>query len=81
VVITVGFGAPRPTAVRAVLGYRIVNYWLALMPGTIAYLRLRLSPGPPAGANDQHRQPGDEKAAAICLLAADVSQWQRSRFY
>jgi uncharacterized protein (TIRG00374 family) len=46
VAITVGFGAPRPTAVLAVLGYRIVNYWLPLMPGAIAYLRLRLSPGP-----------------------------------
>jgi lysylphosphatidylglycerol synthase-like protein len=31
--ITVGFGAPRPTAVLAVLGYRLVNYWLALLPG------------------------------------------------
>ena len=45
VAITVGFGAPRPTAVLAVLGYRIVNYWLPLPPGAIAYLRLRLRPG------------------------------------
>jgi uncharacterized protein (TIRG00374 family) len=42
VAITVGFGAPRATAVLAVLGYRIVNYWLPLIPGAIAYLRLRL---------------------------------------
>ena len=42
VAVTVGFGAPRPTAVLAVLGYRIVNYWLPLVPGGIAYLRLRL---------------------------------------
>jgi uncharacterized membrane protein YbhN (UPF0104 family) len=28
--------------VLAVLGYRIVNYWLPLIPGSIAYLRLRL---------------------------------------
>lgn len=40
--ITVGFGAPRATAVLAVLGYRIVNYWLPLIPGAIAYIRLRL---------------------------------------
>jgi hypothetical protein len=26
-----GFGAPRATAVLAVLGYRIVNYWLPLL--------------------------------------------------
>ena len=58
VAITVGFGAPRATAVIAVLGYRVVNYWLPLLPGAVAYLRLRLSlnaPGkarpstPPAG--------------------------------
>src|SRR5450755_396648 len=44
VAITVGFGAPRATAVLAVLGYRIVNYWLPLIPGAIAYIRLRLRP-------------------------------------
>jgi uncharacterized membrane protein YbhN (UPF0104 family) len=32
VAITVGFGAPRATAVLAVLGYRIVNYWLRSYP-------------------------------------------------
>jgi uncharacterized protein (TIRG00374 family) len=42
VAITVGFGAPRATAVLAVLGYRIINYWLPLPPGAIAYIRLRL---------------------------------------
>jgi hypothetical protein len=29
-------------AVLAVLGYRLVNYWLPLLPGAVAYLRLRL---------------------------------------
>jgi uncharacterized protein (TIRG00374 family) len=50
VAVTVGFGAPRATAVLAVLGYRVVNYWLPLLPGALAYiqLRLRLKP-PPAG--------------------------------
>jgi len=45
VAITVGYGAPRSTAVLAVLGYRIVNYWLPLIPGTVAYLRVRLHHG------------------------------------
>ena len=54
VAITVGFGAPRPTAVLAVLGYRVVNYWLPLLPGALAYiqLRLRLKPIPPPPAGD-----------------------------
>jgi hypothetical protein len=38
-------GSPRATAVLAVLGHRIVNYWLPLPPGAIGYLRLRLRPG------------------------------------
>ena len=44
VAITVGFGAPTATAVLAVLGYRVVNYWLPLLPGALAYLHLRLRP-------------------------------------
>jgi uncharacterized membrane protein YbhN (UPF0104 family) len=32
-------------AVLAVLGYRIVNFWLPLLPGAVAYLRIRLNPG------------------------------------
>jgi uncharacterized protein (TIRG00374 family) len=44
VAVTAGFGAPRATAVLAVLGYRIVNYWLPLLPGALAYLHLRFFP-------------------------------------
>jgi uncharacterized protein (TIRG00374 family) len=47
VAITAGFGAPRATAVLAVLGYRIINFWLPLIPGAIAYIRLRLVNKPP----------------------------------
>jgi uncharacterized membrane protein YbhN (UPF0104 family) len=32
-------------ALAVSLGYRIVNYWLPLLPGAIAYIRLRLRPG------------------------------------
>jgi uncharacterized protein (TIRG00374 family) len=45
VAISVGFGSPRAVAVLAVLGYRVVNYWLPLLPGAVAYLRLRLKRG------------------------------------
>ena len=37
-------GARRHAAGFAVLGYRIVNYWLPMLPGAMAYLRLRLRP-------------------------------------
>jgi len=46
VAITVGFGAPRATAVLAVLGYRLVSYWLPLLPGALAYLDIRFRPSP-----------------------------------
>jgi uncharacterized membrane protein YbhN (UPF0104 family) len=58
VAITAGFGVPRTTAVLAVLGYRIVNFWLPLIPGAIAYVRLRLRP------DTDGRQKGKEKRAA-----------------
>jgi len=55
VAISVGFGAPRSTAVVAVLGYRLVNFWLPLPVGVVAYLRARggparraEKPGPPS---------------------------------
>jgi uncharacterized protein (TIRG00374 family) len=53
VAITVGFGTPRATAVLAVLGYRIVNYWLPLLPGAVAYLRLKLRQGAAGRAKPQ----------------------------
>jgi uncharacterized membrane protein YbhN (UPF0104 family) len=58
VAVTVGFGAPRPTAVLAVLGYRIVNYWLPLLPGAVAYIRLRLSPKAADRADHPDPSPG-----------------------
>jgi uncharacterized protein (TIRG00374 family) len=58
VAVTVGFGAPRPTAVLAVLGYRIVQYWLPLIPGAVAYIRLRLRPGADGKATAAAAQSG-----------------------
>jgi uncharacterized protein (TIRG00374 family) len=55
VAITAGFGTPRATAVLAVLGYRIANFWLPLPPGAIAYLRLRLQRG--AGQRKANGKP------------------------
>ncbi|HTZ10691.1 MAG TPA: YbhN family protein [Acidimicrobiales bacterium] len=39
-----GFGVPRSTAVVGVLAYRLVNFWLPIPVGGIAYLSLRFSP-------------------------------------
>jgi uncharacterized protein (TIRG00374 family) len=39
----VGFGVPRSTAILGVLGYRLVNFWLPIPVGGVAYLSLRFS--------------------------------------
>jgi uncharacterized membrane protein YbhN (UPF0104 family) len=57
VAITVGYGAPRSTAVLAVLSYRLVNYWLPLPAGAVACLRTRLGPR-------HERDPGRRPPAA-----------------
>jgi uncharacterized protein (TIRG00374 family) len=41
IAVSVGFGAPRQIAVVAVLGYRLVNFWLPLPVGLAAYIRSR----------------------------------------
>jgi len=38
-----GFGVPRSTAILGVLSYRLVNFWLPIPVGGIAYLSLRFS--------------------------------------
>jgi uncharacterized protein (TIRG00374 family) len=39
----VGFGVPKETAILGVLGYRLVNFWLPIPVGGVAYLSLRFS--------------------------------------
>jgi uncharacterized protein (TIRG00374 family) len=46
VAISVGFGATRSVAVVAVLGYRLVNFWLPLPVGLAAYIRARVAARP-----------------------------------
>jgi hypothetical protein len=57
--------------VLAVLGYRIVNYWLPLPPGAIAYLRLRLRPGAGSKSKGKEKPPGG--AAWLTVFRALIS--------
>ena len=41
IAVSVAFGAPRQIAVVAILGYRLVNFWLPLPVGLAAYIRSR----------------------------------------
>ncbi len=40
-----GFGVPKGIAILGVLGYRLINFWLPIPVGGLAYLSLRLTPG------------------------------------
>ena len=40
----VGFGAPRGVAILGVISWRLVNFWLPIPAGGLAYLSLRLGP-------------------------------------
>ena len=45
VALSIPFGAPRQVAVLAVIGYRLVNFWLPLPFGAAAYVHLRAAAG------------------------------------
>ena len=49
--VSVAFGAPRQIAVVAVLGYRLVNFWLPLPVGLAAYIHSRATPAEPIDAS------------------------------
>jgi uncharacterized protein (TIRG00374 family) len=50
--VSVAFGAPREIAVVAVLGYRLVNFWLPLPVGLFAYIHSRATTS--ASGADEH---------------------------
>jgi uncharacterized protein (TIRG00374 family) len=52
--VSVAFGAPRQIAVVAVLGYRLVNFWLPLPVGLYAYIHSRATTSAP-GADEHSR--------------------------
>lgn len=45
IAVSVGFGAPRQDAIVAVLGYRLVNFWLPLPVGLYSYVHSRARGG------------------------------------
>jgi len=57
----VGFGAPRGTAVLGVIVYRLVNFWLPIPVGGLAYLSLKVGPA----------STGEERASALRRAAEE----------
>ncbi len=62
----IAFGVNGSTAVLAVLAYRIISFWLPILPGSIAYLQLR---GAVGRWREQNQQDGDDGS----VVAADTT--------
>jgi uncharacterized protein (TIRG00374 family) len=58
----VGFGTARGVALLGVLSYRLVNFWLPIPLGGLAYLSLQVDPGDPDQGARQARRKRRERA-------------------
>jgi putative heme transporter len=59
----VGFGAPSSIATLGVLAYRLVNFWLPIPIGGLAYLSLEVERGIAERRSDELRQLAEESIA------------------
>jgi uncharacterized protein (TIRG00374 family) len=72
----VGFGAPRGTAVLGVVVYRLVNFWLPIPIGGLAYLSLKVGPS----STREERAEALERATEDSMSAAPTPRrWARER--
>ena len=68
----VGFGSPRGVAILGVITYRLVNFWLPIPVGALAYLSLRVEPG---ASRRRRAEELEELAEAAEREAEDRRQW------
>ena len=72
----VGFGAPRGTAVLGVVVYRLVNFWLPIPIGGLAYLSLKVGPA----ATREERATALRQAAEDSMTdAPDAREWAKDK--
>ncbi len=65
-----GFGLPRGVAILGVISYRLVNFWLPIPVGGLAYLSLRVEPG----SSRQQKAKELKRLAARATRASEGSQ-------
>jgi hypothetical protein len=68
----VGFGSPRGIAILGVITYRLVNFWLPIPVGALAYLSLRVEPG---ASRRRRAEELERLAEAAEREAEDRRQW------
>ena len=71
IALFVSFGVPSATAVTVVLVYRLINFWLPILPGLVAYAAVRPGRTPATRTEIEHaseeecvRRPGAMAAEA-----------------
>lgn len=70
----VGFGTPRGIAVLGVITYRLVNFWLPIPVGALAYLSLHVGPASTRSARAAQLRREAEQSLAE---ADDARKWAR----
>jgi hypothetical protein len=68
----VGFGSPRGVAILGVITYRLVNFWLPIPVGALAYLSLKVEPG---ASRRRRAEELERLAEAAEQEAEDRRQW------
>lgn len=73
----VGFGTPRGVAILGVVTYRLVNFWLPIPVGGLAFLSLHVDPGDPDEEVRQARR--DQRARTAQRVVESVIGTSESR--
>jgi uncharacterized protein (TIRG00374 family) len=67
----VGFGVAKDVALLGVIGYRLVNFWLPIPAGALAYISLRARAGKPARPKEAFQRLAEQAVAG----AEDPLTW------
>jgi putative heme transporter len=63
--VLVGFGTPRGVATLGVVGYRLVNFWLPIPLGGLAYLSLQVKTGGPTTERGDRLRRGLRRGRSV----------------
>jgi uncharacterized protein (TIRG00374 family) len=74
----VGFDTTRAIAILAVVGYRLVNFWLPIPLGGIAYVSLQIDPLPGRTRREKWRRIGDHAWGAAARGRREHAEYGRS---
>ncbi len=77
IALFVSFGVPSATAVTVVLVYRLINFWLPILPGLVAYFVMR--PGRKPVADGEIEQAAEEVICGISPTTGMYTECESDR--